>query len=676
MHIERHVFGSVTGYATLACSAGLSNDERQQLESASFGTPYEPSYQASLTQRVACWSRPLRSGRRAVSRVLPGRPDDAGRPTLLFVTAVVAPEDWDFTLQGDVRPLLRRGELWKWDGAPDLTALDLPGLDPGPLRLSTDTAQRALGLVSLIELSWADRQPVIVRAEHYSLDDVALVERLLPAAIRRDYSAVYRGLNPDLAASLNCLAEGVPADTSNPARRLNTAKSPYALRLASEGLAAGRTPEVLLVGCDDFGRPRIDTRAPHPEDHAVEPYAEHAPADTRRAGTVQISTALLAALLLLVLLIGGTVGWAARAAGRPRPPTALAPPPWEHLLSEALALPTQDHAAQLRTLGELQDRLGAPPFAEAAPSDELAETLARLQQTVQLTRAAEQAIAEVEPDDRRSIRAADQALAALGQHSPDAAAALDDWFAARQRPSADTLALLSRRLEEKVAPQIEALETRAERIDQRALRQAGELRAALNLLEAVTMDRPLPWISDCLARLDRIIAEWEATLDTLERQKQQDTQQETSRVVESRERLGQRLTELSAALAESDTRAADRERIGAALQEIARAGQAGMGNVFARPIGQLADWILTLQDVAPPEHLAAINLAIDNCRATARTIERAARRLSRDNSSEQNDKILSDVRTEARTLILQFSRLQDLVGKIADEPAAPSDEWP
>ncbi|MBU0617007.1 MAG: hypothetical protein KKI02_04765, partial [Planctomycetes bacterium] len=275
MQIERHVFGSISGYATLARSSGLTDGERRQLENLSFGTPYEPSFQASLSKTVAYWSRPLGSGKRAVSRVLPGRPDDAGRPTLLFVTAIVAADDWDLTLQGDVRPLLRRAELWEWDGAPELAALDLEDLDPGPLRLSRDSAQRALGLVSLVELSWAARQPVVVRAEHYSLDEVALVERLLPAAIRRDCSVVYRGLNPDLAASLNCLAEGIPAGTSNPVRRLDAAKSPYALRLAGEGLADGRTPEVLLVGYDNFGQPRIDTSGSHTEDHAVVAYAEH-----------------------------------------------------------------------------------------------------------------------------------------------------------------------------------------------------------------------------------------------------------------------------------------------------------------------------------------------------------------------------------------------------------------
>ena len=676
MQIERHVFGSISGYATLARSSGLTDSERRQLENLSFGTPYEPSFQASLSKTVAYWSRPLGSGKRAVSRVLPGRPDDAGRPTLLFVTAVVSAEDWNLTLQGDVRPLLRRAELWEWDGSPELAALDLEELDPGPPRLSRDSAQRALGLVSLVELSWATRHPAVVRAEHYSLDEVALVERLLPATIRHDYSVVYRGLNPDLSASLNCLAEGVPAGTANPFRQLDAAKSPYALRLAREGLADGRTPEVLLVGYDDFGQPQIDTSDSRTEDHAVDVYAEHGPAGESRSAAVQLSPALLAALLLLVLLIGGTVGWVMHAAGRSPAPVAPAPPPWEELLVEAVTLPTQASDEQLRTIAALQDQLDEPPFADAPQVDALANSLSELQQTIRLTRDAEKAIARIDSDEPRSIEAADEALDTLAAQAPQVADALRDWFEARQRPREDRLAIMSRRLEEKVAPQVEEMETQADRIDVLAIERARELRASLNLLESASSDMRLGWVTDCLSRLDRLIRRWDRKLDTLDRKQQQDTQQETVRAAESRERLGERLTALSKALAESGPAFEHRQTIARVLGEVAREGQAGMGNVFARPMSQLAEWILALRDVAPPEHIDAVELAIQNCRATARAIERAARRLSSDNTNEQNAKIMADVRTEVRTLTLQFARLEDLVKEVRVEPKSRSDGAP
>ena len=101
-----------------------------------------------------------------------------------------------------------------------------------------------------------------------------------------------------------------------------------------------------------------------------------------------------------------------------------------------------------------------------------------------------------------------------------------------------------------------------------------------------------------------------------------------------------------------------------------------MGNVFARPMSQLAEWILALRDVAPPEHIDAVELAIQNCRATARAIERAARRLSSDNTNEQNATIMADVRTEVRTLTLQVARLEDLVKEVRVEPKSRSDGAP
>jgi len=677
MHIERHVFGSISGYGTLARSPGLTDSEQQQLESPSFGTPYEPSYQASLLAKVTYWSRPLGSGRRAISRVLPGRLDDAGRPTLLFVTAVVSVADWDLELEGDVRPLLARAELWKWDGAPQLAAVDLEGLAPGSLRLSRDGAQRALGLVSLVELSWAARQPVLVRAEHYSLDEVAVVEQLLPTEVRRAYSAVYRGLNPDLPVSLNCLAEGVPAGTANPVRRLDAAKSPYALRLAREGLADGRTPEVLLIGYDQFGQPQIDTSSTCTEDCAVDAYTERGPIGDRRSAAVQLSLGWLGALLLLVLLIGGAAGWIVHAAGQGPAPLATVAPPWEELLPPAIDLPTQTRDEQLTTIAGLQAILGEAPFAGAPHADELAHSLSGLRQTIQLTRDAERAIAKVDSDKRSSISAAGRALDALAERAPHVADMLRDWFEARQRPGEDTLGVVSERLRDKARSQLEAMESQADRIDQRTLERARQLRASLNLFESVSTDRPWRWVADHLSRLDGLIRDWDQRLAALDQQQQKHTQQEESRAAENRERLVSRLGALSDALAGSGATAKDRQAVGKALQEVAREGdQAAMGKVFSDPLSRLAEWILALRDVAPADHIERIQIATGACRATARAVERAAGDLSVDKTPDQNNKIISDVRSQARTLALRFTRLQDLLKELEVQPPQPSNELP
>ena len=103
MRIERHVFGSRSGYTTLAQSGGISDSERRLLETFAFGQTNDPRYLDSLAQQPAYLSRPLGPRRRAITRVLRGHPDDQGRVTLLFPTAVLSTGDWVKTLRGDAQ---------------------------------------------------------------------------------------------------------------------------------------------------------------------------------------------------------------------------------------------------------------------------------------------------------------------------------------------------------------------------------------------------------------------------------------------------------------------------------------------------------------------------------------------------------------------------------------------
>lgn len=699
MRIERHVFGSITGYATLARSAGLTAGEQQELESLSFGTPYDRSYQASLLKKVAFWSRPLASGKRAVSRVLPGRPDDAGRPTLLFVTAVVSADDWNLTLQGDVRPLLRRAEPWRWDArletgpASELASLELAGLDAGPLRLSRAGAGRVLGLVSLVELSWAARQPAVVRAEHYSPDEVALVERLLPAAVRRDYSAVYRGLNPDLAASLNCLAEDVPAGTSNPARRLDAAKSPYAQRLAGEGLADGRTPEVLLIGYDHFGQPQIDAsrgdarpeagRTDSTEDHAVDVYAQHGPAGptgptgASRSRAVQLSLAQLAALLVVTLLIGGAAGWSAHATSHRQAPSPPAAPPWEEMLSGAIGLPAESSEEQLRTIRGLQDRLDEPPFVGAPQAGEFAASLSETRRTVELKHEAENEITKINSVDDRSIVKSARAIEKLEERAAEQAKPLRVWLHDRQGAVEYSAADMSERLREQVLRRVDEMEARSAIANSEAIERARELRASLELVRPVMSDTSKRWVIDCLGRLDSLTEEWQQTLNDLAQQAQQDAHQEESRAAKNVEPLFRRLRELSQTLRDSHIRAKDRKKIGQALQRVAQESTpANMGNVFAEAMSQLADWILVLRDVAPADQVEATRVAIASCRDTAGAIDRIGQRFSGERTFRANDQILTEVRKQVRTLTLQLDSLDDLLKNLENVPQSQSGNSP
>ena len=109
--ISRHIFGSVRGYTTLGKSEDLSSEEIAELEILSFGQTNEASYMNSLQISPAYICRSLCSGRRAVTRVFQGKPDEHNRITLLFVSAVMKSDDWNCLLKHDVNKLLYQPRL-------------------------------------------------------------------------------------------------------------------------------------------------------------------------------------------------------------------------------------------------------------------------------------------------------------------------------------------------------------------------------------------------------------------------------------------------------------------------------------------------------------------------------------------------------------------------------------
>jgi hypothetical protein len=64
MRIERHVFGSFSGYTTLAKSAGVSLDDCRQLESTaySFGQSHDRGFIKSLAKTPAYFTRSMTGG--------------------------------------------------------------------------------------------------------------------------------------------------------------------------------------------------------------------------------------------------------------------------------------------------------------------------------------------------------------------------------------------------------------------------------------------------------------------------------------------------------------------------------------------------------------------------------------------------------------------------------------
>jgi hypothetical protein len=97
---EIHILGSKSGYTTLASSPGISDGERAELEVLVFGDATSSEARARLERHAVMTGRPLRSGRIAISRMLPGGTDDVGRPTVEIVTLVVGAADYALVSAG------------------------------------------------------------------------------------------------------------------------------------------------------------------------------------------------------------------------------------------------------------------------------------------------------------------------------------------------------------------------------------------------------------------------------------------------------------------------------------------------------------------------------------------------------------------------------------------------
>lgn|GEM_PF-2663767 len=253
MIVERHIFGSDGGYRTLGRSSGLSTEDSRWLESSafSFGQPTSLRFYDSL-RHVPCWfTQVLSNGRRALTRVLAGASDENGRPTLALATAVLSWADWDSQLRGDVEALLMCPQLWVTNGGGNIAPLEFSAPMPRR-RINQDSVTRLLSLVSQAERAVAQSRRLFVSAEDYSASDFAVLERLLPPAVRPKASSGYRMLSQHSRVLLSCMDREV-AGTS-PIQRYRPEQmdlTPYAQAIR-KSLEMGTVP-------DDFsmrvGRP-------------------------------------------------------------------------------------------------------------------------------------------------------------------------------------------------------------------------------------------------------------------------------------------------------------------------------------------------------------------------------------------------------------------------------------
>ena len=111
MHADTHVFGSTRGYGTVASSRGVRDEEARELESFQFGEASTADRIARLETHAVMTGRALRSGRFAISRMMPAGVDDAGRPTVEVVTLVVEARDY-MACVGALPRLAADARLW------------------------------------------------------------------------------------------------------------------------------------------------------------------------------------------------------------------------------------------------------------------------------------------------------------------------------------------------------------------------------------------------------------------------------------------------------------------------------------------------------------------------------------------------------------------------------------
>ncbi len=120
-----HIFGSVSGYSTIAATAGVRADETRELEQFQFGEISTSDAMSRLETQATMTSRMLASGRMAISRMLPAGVDDAGRPTIEVITLIVDARVYDAQL-GVLALLADDAALWRDARGRVRTGIDYP----------------------------------------------------------------------------------------------------------------------------------------------------------------------------------------------------------------------------------------------------------------------------------------------------------------------------------------------------------------------------------------------------------------------------------------------------------------------------------------------------------------------------------------------------------------------
>jgi len=227
-----HVFGSISGYTTLACDPGISPADREALELLGFGQTDDENYLSSLNDLPVALGRALPSGRYAVTRCFLGPADSAGRTTLRFISLVVDPQDWIDCVSVGLWSVLNTSQAWIWSDSNSRTHVRVEVI---PSELDRHWRNDLIAILSGWLHAASTKTVVACRDDERSRRLVAILPCLLPPSDRRMFRWGIGLLAPGSVADI-CTLSAI-AETSSrrpvvwlPSQRVTAA--PYAEALS------------------------------------------------------------------------------------------------------------------------------------------------------------------------------------------------------------------------------------------------------------------------------------------------------------------------------------------------------------------------------------------------------------------------------------------------------------
>ena len=129
--VDTHLLASRDGYKTFARTPSVTPQELRELEELVYGQPDDASVYAALTSQSTAMLRRFRStGRYALSRIVQGDRDSAGRETIAVCTMIFTAAQYQVIARGDLWRMLHSAQLWAVDLFRSGQPIALPDMSP------------------------------------------------------------------------------------------------------------------------------------------------------------------------------------------------------------------------------------------------------------------------------------------------------------------------------------------------------------------------------------------------------------------------------------------------------------------------------------------------------------------------------------------------------------------